>query len=83
MVDWIYPAELQLNKANSSYTEAPFLDLNLSVSNGTVSTSIYYTRDDFDFDIVNFPFLDSDVPRRTSCGVYISHLFVSLEHLLT
>ena len=30
MVDWIYPAELQLNKANSSDTEAPFLDLNLS-----------------------------------------------------
>ena len=30
--------------------------------------------DDFDFDIVNFPFLDGDVPRRTSYGVYISQL---------
>ena len=29
-------------------------------------------RDDFDFDIVNFPFLDGDVPRRPSYGVYIS-----------
>ena len=38
MVYRIYPAELQLNKANSSDTEAPFLDLNLSTSNGTVST---------------------------------------------
>ena len=27
-----------------------------------------------DFDIVNFPFLDGDVPRRASHGVYISHL---------
>ena len=36
MVDRIYPAELQLNKSNSSDTEAPFLDLNLSISNGTV-----------------------------------------------
>ena len=28
----------------------------------------------FDFDIVNFPFLDGDVPRSTSYGVYISQL---------
>ena len=27
-----------------------------------------------DFDIVNFPFLDGDVPRRASYGVYISQL---------
>ena len=39
MVNRIYPAELQLDKANSSDTEAPFLDLNLSISNGTVSTT--------------------------------------------
>ena len=55
MVNRIYPAELQLNKANSSDTEAPFLDLNLSISNGTVSTKIYDKRDDFDFNIVHFP----------------------------
>ena len=72
MVNRIYPAELQLNKANSSDTKAPFLDLNLSISNGTVSTKIYDKRDDFD--IVNFPFLDGDVPRCTSYGVYISQL---------
>ena len=29
-------------------------------------------NDDFDFDIVNFSFLDGDVPRSTSYGVYIS-----------
>ena len=74
MVDRIYPTELQLNRANSSDTEAPFLDLNLCISNGTVSTKIYDKQDDFDFDIVNFPFLDGDVPRRTSYGVYISQL---------
>ena len=51
-----------------------FLDLNLSISNGTVSTKIYYKRDDYDFDIVNFPFLDGDVPRRTSHGVYTLQL---------
>ena len=50
------------------------MDLNLCISNGTVSTKIYDKRDDFDFDIVNYPFLDGDVPRRTSYGVYISQL---------
>ena len=74
MVNRIYPPELQLNKANTSDTEAPFLDLRLSISNGFVSSKIYDKRDDFDFDIVNFPFLDGDVPRSTSYGVYISQL---------
>ena len=50
------------------------MDLNLCTSNGTVSTKIYDKRDDFDFDIVNVPFLDGDVLRRTSYGVYISEL---------
>ena len=82
MVDLIYPTELQLNRANSSDTEAPFLDLgiweglrfvivalpglfllpfflNLCISNGTVSTKIYDKRDDFDFDMVNFPLYGS------------------------
>ena len=45
-----------MNKANISDTEAPFLDLHLSVANGFVSSKIYDKRDDFDFDIVNFPF---------------------------
>ena len=71
MVNQIYPPELQLNKVNISDTEAPFLDLHLSVANGFVSSKIYDKRDDFDFDIVNFPFLDGDVPRRASYGVYV------------
>ena len=74
MVARIYPTELQLNRANFSDTEAFFLDLNLCISNGTVFTKIYDTRDDFDYDIVHFPFLDGNVPRRTSYGVYISQL---------
>ena len=57
MVNHIYPPELQLNKANTSDTEAPFLDSHLSISNEFVSSNIYDKCDDFDFDIVNFPFL--------------------------
>ena len=74
LVNQIYPPELQLNKANTSDTEGPFLDYYLSISNGFVSSKIYDRRYDFDFDKVNFPFLDGDVPRRPSYGVYISQL---------
>ena len=82
MVNRIYSPELQLNKANTSDNEAPVLDLHLSISNGYVSSKIYDKRDDFDFDIVNFPFLDGDVPRSTSYGVYISQLVRLLECLV-
>ena len=61
-------------KANTSDTEAACLDLNSSISYDIVSTKIYDKRDDFNFEIVNFPFLDGDVPRSTSYGVYISQL---------
>ena len=53
MVNQIYPPELQLNEANASDTEVPFLDLHLSISIGFVSSKIYDKRDDFDFDICN------------------------------
>ena len=58
MVSQILPSELQLNKANISDTKAAFLDLHLSISIDIVSTKTYDKRDDFDFEIANFPFLD-------------------------
>ena len=71
-VSHIYPSELQLNKANVSDTKASFLDLHLSISDGFVKTKMFDKRDYFDFDIVSFPYLDGDIPRSTSYGVYIS-----------
>ena len=56
MVSQIYPSELPLNKANISDTEAAFLGLHFSISNGIVSTKIYDKCDDFDFEIANFSF---------------------------
>ena len=53
---------------------APLLTLNLSITNGIVSSKIYDKRDDFNFEIVNFLFLDGDVPRSPSYGVHISQL---------
>ena len=64
-------------KSNASDTEAAFLDLNLSIQNAIVSTKISDKRDDFNFDIVNFPF-SLNVPLK----VYIYlNLFALPEHL--
>ena len=49
---------VQLNKANVSDILAQFLDL--------YSSQIYDKGDCFAFDIVNFPFMDGDIPRETS-----------------
>ena len=54
----------------------------MSITNGIVSSKIYDKRDDFNFEIVNFPFLDGGVPRSLSDGVYISQLIPLLECVL-
>ena len=74
VIDRVCPPRLRLSEANTSGAGALFLGLRLSVSGGFVSSGIYDKRDDFGFDIVGFPFLDGDVPRRPSYGVYISQL---------
>ena len=52
----------------------------MSITNGIVAFKIYDKRNDFNFEKANFPFLDGDVPRSPSYGVYISQLirFASL-----
>ena len=62
-----------VDNANTSDTEAPFSDLHLSISNGFVASKI---NDKFCFDTVNFPFLDGEVPRCPSYGMYISQLII-------
>ena len=51
----IYPKELVLVPDDNNGRTAPFLDLQLSITEGITSTSIYDKRDAFDFPIVNFP----------------------------
>ena len=52
-----------------------YLDLTFVVdSGGKLSTRLYDKCDDFDFHIVNFPYLSSNIPSGPSYGVYISQL---------
>ena len=71
----IYPSQLTVEKANKSDHLADYLDLTFIVdSGGKLSTRLYDKCDDFDFHIVNFPFLSSNIPSGLSYGVYISQL---------
>ena len=73
-ITYIYSAEFQLNKANTSDKETSSLDLKIKVIGSDILTSVYDKRDDFGFPIVNFPWLSGDVPRLPSYGIYISQL---------
>ena len=71
----IYPSQLTVEKANKSGHLADYLDLTFIIdSRGKLSTRLYDKRDDFDFHIVNYPFLSSNIPSGPSYGVYISQL---------
>ena len=71
----IYPSELTVEKANKSDHLADYFDLKFIMdSGGNPSTRLHDKRDDFDFHIVNFPFLSGNIPSGPSYGVYISKL---------
>ena len=59
----MYPVELEIKDTTESNTSASYLDLLLSTEReGQLHTSIYDKRDDFNFNITNFPFLSSNIP---------------------
>ena len=72
----IYPLELQLTDTSKSSTEVCYLDTNIKTGSTNtpfrIRISIYDKRDDFTFQIVNFPHLDSNIPANPAYGVYIS-----------
>ena len=74
-VDFIYPAELEIKDITDSPMSASYLDLTLEFDQDQhLTTKIYDKRDDFDFSIVNFPFLCSNIPESPAYGVFISQL---------
>ena len=71
----IYPSELDIKNTTDSQKSSSYLDLLLSIgADNNLHTKLYDKRDDFDFHIVNFPFLDSNIPSSPAYGVYISQL---------
>jgi hypothetical protein len=71
----IYPIELEIKDTTDTYGSASYLDIHLEiVSEGLLRTKLYDKRDDFNFPIVNFPFIYSNIPAAPAYGVYISQL---------
>ena len=73
-VELIYPSELKIKETTETATSASYLDCYLYSDNGKLATRLYDKRDDFNFPIVNFPFLSSNVPSAPAHGVFVSQL---------
>ena len=71
----IYPNELEIKDTTNTPKSASYLDLHLEIDNeGNLKSKLYDKRDDFNFPIVNFPFMCSNIPAAPAYGVYISQL---------
>ena len=74
-VDRIYPIDLEIKDTTDTDMSASYLDLHLEMdSEGQLRTKLYDKRYDFNFLIVNFPFICSNIPAAPAYGVYISQL---------
>jgi hypothetical protein len=73
MFTWYIPMKLEIKDTTEFDKSDPYLDILLNIDfTGRLATSLYDKRDDFDFAIVNFPFLCSNIPLSSAYGVYIS-----------
>ena len=70
----IYPKEMQLNKENRDDQRATFLDLNECIVDSKIVVSVYDKRDDYNFEIVNYPHLSGNIPLKAAYGVFSSQL---------
>jgi hypothetical protein len=70
----MYPRDLEIKLESENIHEVAYLDLKLSTENTNLIVSLYDKRDSFSFDIVNYPHIDSCIPKRSALGVFVSQL---------
>ena len=72
----IYPSELTPKRTSESDTKLSYLDISItsSICSSKYVTEVYDKRDAFNFNIVNFPYMSSNIPANPTYGVYISQL---------
>ena len=74
-LDIIYPIELEIKDTTDSEKYVNFLDLHMEIDiDGRLLTSLYDKRDDFNFKIVNFPYMCSNIPESPTYGIFVSQL---------
>ena len=70
----IYPPEMIVNNTNISVRKTNFLDLTISIYRGKFNVKLYDKRNDYTFDVINYPYLDGNIPKGQSYGIFISQL---------
>ena len=74
-MDHVYSIEVEINDTTDTAVSASFHDQHLEIDcELRLRTKHYHKRDDFNFPIVNFPYIFSNIPRAPAYGVYISQL---------
>ena len=64
----------EIKKTTETASSSSDLDCYLYIANDKLTTRLYDKRDDFNFPIISFPFLSSNIPSVPAYGVYISPL---------
>lgn len=70
----IYPNSLQLEKINKSYNAADVLDMNITINNNKFYTKLYDKRNDFNFEITNFPHIHGNISISMCKGIIYSQI---------
>ena len=73
-LEFIYPRELEIKETTETAASSSYLDCYLYIDNGKLTSRLFDKRDDFNFPIVNFLFLSSNIPSAPAYGVYVSQL---------
>ena len=73
-LEFIYPRELEIKETTETAASSSYLNCYIYIDNGKLTTRLYDKRDNFNFPIVNFPFLSSNIPSAPAYGVYVSQL---------
>ena len=68
--EFIYPSELEIKETMETVVSSLYLDCYLYIDNGKLATRLYNKRYDFNFPIVHFPFLSSNIPSAPAYGIY-------------
>jgi hypothetical protein len=69
-VDRIYPIGFEIKDTTDTGRPASYFDIHLEIdSEGRLRTKLYDKRDNFNFPVVNFPFMCSNIPAATAYGM--------------
>ena len=70
----IYPKEIPLESSTLDKKHDTFLDLDIKIFYGNFTFKIFHKVDLFNFEVISFPFLESNIPQKVCYGTFFSQL---------